>query len=283
MSTAACDNFRRSIGRVARLLAALSLCWLPVCAFGHPESRLDGGPRVPILLYHRFAALVTNPMTVTPSTFAAQLHYLKSHGYAVIPLEELVAYRLGKGPPPGKCSVVLAADDDHRSVYAEMFPLVRRYQVPVTLFIYPSAISNASYGMTWEQLREMKDSRLVDVQSQTYWHPNFKQERRRRSPADYEQFVKMQLVRSKQALEQRLGGTVDMLSWPFGIYDDELIRLARQAGYVAGFTLERRPVAESDNPMAMPRYIVTEGLGVDGFARLLAGTGACAGGTVARQ
>jgi hypothetical protein len=33
-----------------------------------------------------------------------------------------------------------------------------------------------------------------------------------------------------------------MLAWPFGIYDDDLIATASQSGYVAGFTLDRRPV-----------------------------------------
>lgn len=261
--------FVRPWHRPGHALAALSLWWLPICAFGGVELEANGGLHVAVLLYHRFAAVATNAMTVTPSTFESQLSYLKSHGYAVIPLRELVAYRLGKGPPPAKCSVALVADDDHRSIYTEMFPLARRYRVPVTLFVYPSAISNASYAMTWEQLREMKASGLFDVQSQTYWHPNFKAEKRRRLPPDYERFVETQLVRSKETLEARLGGAVDMLAWPFGIYDDELVRLARKAGYVAGFTLERRHVGASDNPMAMPRYLVTESLRGDNFVRML--------------
>lgn len=63
-----------------------------------------------------------------------------------------------------------------------MFPVLRRCGLPMMLFIYPSAISNASYAMTWDQLREMARSGLVDVQSYSYWHPDFKRERERLMP-----------------------------------------------------------------------------------------------------
>jgi peptidoglycan/xylan/chitin deacetylase (PgdA/CDA1 family) len=154
-------------------------------------------------------------------------------------------------------AVVLTADDGHRTVYSDMFPLIQRLKIPVTLFIYPSAISNADYAMTWAQLAEMKASGLVDIQSHTFWHPNFNVERKRLTPAAYEKFTQDQLLKSKAVLEQRFGEKVDLLAWPFGIRDDQLDQWAQAAGYVAAFTIERRPVTRSDKIMALPRFIVT--------------------------
>ena len=59
-------------------------------------------------------------------------------------------------------------------------------------------------------------------------------------------------------LEQRLGGKVDLLAWPFGIHDDQLEQWAQAAGYVAAFTIDRRPVTRSENVMSLPRSIVTD-------------------------
>jgi peptidoglycan/xylan/chitin deacetylase (PgdA/CDA1 family) len=134
---------------------------------------------------------------------------------------------------------------------------MKRFHIPVTLFIYPSAISNANYAMTWEQLAEIKASGLADIQSHTYWHPNFNIEKKRLTPAAYEKFVQDQLVKSKAVLEQKFGGKVDLLAWPFGIHDPELERAAQAAGYVAAFTIDRRPVTRADKLMALPRFIVT--------------------------
>jgi peptidoglycan/xylan/chitin deacetylase (PgdA/CDA1 family) len=218
-----------------------------------------GSPHVPILLYHRFGPVATDSMTVTTTLFESHLNYIRSNGYHVIPLGELTDYYLGKRRSLPPRSVVITVDDGHLSVYREMFPLIRKHKIPVTLFIYPSAISNASYAMTWGQLREMKETGLVDFQSHTFWHPNFKKEKTRLKPAEYESFVGMQLKKSKEKLEEELNIRVNMLAWPFGIYDDDLIHKAEEAGYVATFTMERHPATSSHNVRALPRYLMTNG------------------------
>ncbi len=228
-------------------------------------------PRVPILIYHRFGPVVADGMTVTTAVFESQLRYLKENGFTVIPLRSLVYYFLGKAPAPPPRAVVITSDDGHRSVYTDMLPLARKYRIPVTLFIYPSAISNASYAMTWEQLREIKRTGLFDIQSHTYWHPNFRKEKRRLKSADYAKFVDMQLKKSRERIEKEVGGKVDMLAWPFGIYDDWLMTRAREDGYIAAFTIVRRNATASDNIMALPRYIMTDRDRGNVLGRLLAG------------
>jgi peptidoglycan/xylan/chitin deacetylase (PgdA/CDA1 family) len=213
---------------------------------------------VPILLYHRLGPALTDDMTVTTPVVESQLKLIQERGYHVIPLKTLLASLDDPSVAVPERAVVLVADDGHRTVYSDLFPLIKRYQIPVTLFIYPSAISNANYAMTWEQLAEMKASGLVDIQGHTFWHPNFKIEKKRLAPAAYEKFTQEQLVKSKAVLEQKLGGTVDLVAWPFGIYDPELMGWAKAAGYVAAFSIDRRPVTRSENVMALPRSIVTD-------------------------
>lgn len=244
----------------------------------HPAT---GGPGVkdnevcaPILLYHRLGPAVVDSMTVTTSTFESNLKYLKDHGYTVVPLRQLVDYFLKKGRTLPPKPVVIVADDGHKSVYSVMFPLIKKYRIPVTLFIYPSAISNAAYAMTWDQLREMRRSEFVDIQSHTYWHPNFKKDRKRMGPGEYKKFVDMQLRKSMEKLERETGGTVDMLAWPFGIYDEELIRKAREAGYIAAFTIVRRHACSSDDLMTLPRYLMVDADRGKEFERLLANAAA---------
>jgi peptidoglycan/xylan/chitin deacetylase (PgdA/CDA1 family) len=232
-----------------------------------PSTRVESGMtnqnlqpiRVPILLYHRFGSVVSDGMTVKTNAFESELKYISDNGYKVIPLRELVDYYLGRKPVPHPRSVVITVDDGHKSVYTEMFPLVKKYHFPVTLFIYPSAISNAAYAVTWEQLREIKETGLFDFQSHTFWHPNFKKEKKRLKPIEYEIFVGMQLKKSKEKLEKELSVRVDMLAWPFGIYEGDLIQKAMETGYVATFTMERHPACNSDYVTALPRFLMTNG------------------------
>jgi peptidoglycan/xylan/chitin deacetylase (PgdA/CDA1 family) len=197
-------------------------------------------------------------MTVRTTTFRRQLEYLRSHGHRVIPLAVLVANLNGRGPSPPPGSVVITADDGHESVFTEMLPVVREYKVPVTLFIYPSAISNAPYAMTWPQLAVLLHTGLFDIEAHTYWHPNFKVERRRLSPAAYRAFVAMQLEKPRTVLHARLGVQPTLMAWPFGIYDEELVSMARAAGYVGGVTLDRRIATARDDVLALPRFLVVD-------------------------
>jgi peptidoglycan/xylan/chitin deacetylase (PgdA/CDA1 family) len=224
---------------------------------------------VPILVYHRFGRTVADSMTVRTSQFEAQLKYLHDNGYHVVPLRAVVdCLRNQDADLPDK-AVAITVDDGHRTVYTDMLPLIRRYRIPVTAFIYPSAISNASYAMSWEQLRQLVGTGLVDVQSHTYWHPNFKVEKRRLGADEYHSLVKTQLEKSRRVLRERLSIEADMIAWPFGIYDDDLGREAVAQGYVAGFTIERRSVRFGDDPMALPRYLMADALGLRGFSQLI--------------
>jgi peptidoglycan/xylan/chitin deacetylase (PgdA/CDA1 family) len=245
---------------------ALLFVWVlgfgATCAHAHSP--------VPILAYHRFGPVVLDAMTVTTAAFEAQLRYLAEHDRPVVSLRSLIEHRLGRGPAPPSGAVILTADDGHRSVYTEMYPIVRRFRVPVTLFVYPSAISRADYALTWEQLRELRASGLFDVGSHTWWHPNFRTEKQRLAPAEYERFVQTQLARSREILARELGGPIDLLAWPFGIYDRDLLAAATAAGYLAAVTLDGRSARLADDLLALPRYLITDRHRGGAFSRLLA-------------
>jgi peptidoglycan/xylan/chitin deacetylase (PgdA/CDA1 family) len=251
-----------------RLLTVIAVL---VAGFSCPAASADDQVTVPVLCYHRFGPKVADGMTVTTKVFAEQLQWLKDHQYTVIPLRTLVNYLRGQGPPPPPKSVVITADDAHKTVYTEMLPLVRKHNIPVTLFIYPSCVSNASYAMTWEQLKQLQGTGLFDMQSHTFWHPNFKKEKKKLKPEEYKKLVDAQLSKSKASLEKRFGTTVDLLAWPFGIYDDELEKDAARAGYVVAFSIDRRNANPTEKMMAQPRYLMVNGDGIKNFEAIVTG------------
>jgi peptidoglycan/xylan/chitin deacetylase (PgdA/CDA1 family) len=260
-ASAAIDMRRRALAVSLAALASLSRA---------------AGPsvRVPILTFHRFAAEARDSMTLRIAEFDAQLRLLQSLDCRVIPLGDWVAWRhaRARGEPATlpRRAVVLTADDGHRSQFEVMAPRLRELGWPVTLFIYPSAISNADYAMTWDQLQHLAASPQVSVQSHTYWHPNLLREREHKPPADFKRFAADQLVRSRNALAQRLGRPVTLLAWPFGLSDAGLAGLAREAGYEAAFSLGNRSAGEDDPLYAVPRHLIAEGVGLRALGSRLA-------------
>lgn len=260
-------------GLIRQMVCAVLIC-LGSLAWWPAMGRVQADESVAILVYHRFGDTATDTMTVRVSTFEAQLRFLQERGYHIVRLRDAVdwlrdpAVRLPSKP------VVITVDDGHRSVYEKLLPIVLRERFPVTLFIYPSAISNAPYALTWDQLRSLKQTGWFDIQSHTYWHPNFKVERRRRTPPDFRLFVQWQLQRSRQRLAAETGARPDMLAWPFGICDDELMALAADEGYVAAFTLQAHKADRHAPLLALPRFLMVDGYGAAAMAHLLDEAGA---------
>lgn len=243
--------------------------WIVCCLF---LASLWASPQpIPILCYHRFGPEVVDSMTVKTSVFEQQMQWLKNNGYNVIPLDTAARYLQGKIKKIPAKPVVITVDDGHKSVYTDMAGVVKRYKIPVTLFIYPSAISNAKYAMTWDQLGELEKSGYFHVESHTYWHPNFKREKKRLSPEEYEKFVDKQLGGAKKKLEEKTGHPIKYLAWVFGIYDDELLQKVKAAGYVMAFTIDRRDASATENPMAEGRYMVVSKHDLKAFEKMVNG------------
>lgn len=214
---------------------------------------------IPILCYHNLNPTKPGSMNMTPKRFESEMLWLKDNGFTIIPLQDAVAYLQGKRSSLPQKSIVVTADDGWQSVYTYMVPIVKKYKFPVTLFIYPETISNGKNAMTWDELKELQATGLFDVQSHTYWHPNFKQEKKHMSADAYEKFVQTQLTKSKKILEEKMNKEITLLAWPFGIYDKYLEDQAAKAGYTMAFSIDARSANRTYRPMAQPRFMIIEG------------------------
>src|SRR5579872_206264 len=231
----------------------------------------DNAVSVPVLVYHVLNPTIPSSMTITPERFETQIKWLKDNGYTVIPLKELVSYLQGRNVSLPAKPIVITADDGWESDYTYMYPIARKYHIPITLFIYPGTISQGKHALTWEQLKELMKSGLFDVQDHTFTHPNFKQEKKHMSQEAYEKFVHRELFASKKVLEEKLGIKIDYLAWPFGIYDNYLEQQAASAGYIMAFSIDYRNASRIYRTTAQPRYMIVESENMPVFANIVKG------------
>ncbi len=231
----------------------------------------DNAVSVPVLVYHVLNPRVPSSMTITPERFESQIKWLKDNGYTVIPLKQLVSYLQGKSSVLPAKPIVITADDGWESDYTYMYPIARKYHVPITLFIYPGTISQGKNALTWEQLKELSKTGLFDIQDHTFTHPNFKQDKKHMSQSAYDKFVHRELVNSKKVLEDKLGTKIDYLAWPFGIYNNYLEQQAAKAGYTMAFTIDYRNASRIYRPMAQPRYMIVNSENMATFAAIVKG------------
>jgi len=225
---------------------------------------------VPVLTYHRFDPHQSHSGTiVTTPVFAEQMAYLATRQVRVAPLRDILPVAHGASLPGPTVSIT--ADDGWRTVYTDMFPIIREHKFPITLFINPPMIGRGGAYLTWPMITEMLKSGLVDVQAHTLHHPNFNTERARRDPTAYQAFVTSEIAGCRAPITEALGLPADMLAWPFGIHDATLEQAARDAGYIAAFALGSRPLANGDPAFALPRLQIYDTDHAERFAWIVAG------------
>lgn len=224
---------------------------------------------IPILCYHNLNPTIAGSMNMTPQKFEAQLKWILHNGFTVIPLKDVVEYLQGKRSSLPNKSIVITADDGWQSAYTYMAPIIKKYHVPITLFIYPETISKGKHAMTWDELKELQHTGFFDIQGHTFSHPNFKQAKRNLTPSQYEKLVTTELVNSKNILEEKLGKKITLLAWPFGIYDNYLEQQAEKAGYVMAFSIDARTANRSYRAMAQPRFMIIDAQSMKTFVTII--------------
>jgi len=228
------------------------------------KPAIDQNAQVVIFGYHRFVNNVKRPDTeITPAAFEAQMQELKNKGIAVIPMQDLLAWRRGEKAIPAK-SAVITFDDGWKSQYEVAWPILKKFNYPVTLFIYTEGIKPGHFSggesMSWEQLAEMRDAGL-DIQGHTATHsdlrkPYDKIAKKKLSPEEYEQWLDKEINGSKQMIEQKLGVKVNCFAVPYGFHNDHIRDVAMKAGYEALFTVYGQPITYHTPLSSVGRYLM---------------------------
>src|SRR6478672_6641798 len=181
------------------------------------KPAVDQNAQVVIFGYHRFVNNVKRPDTeITPAAFEAQMQELKNKNISVIPMQDFLAWRRGEKAIPPK-SAIITLDDGCKSQYEVGWPILKKFNDPVTLFIYNEGIRPGHFSggesMTWDQLAEMRDAG-VDIQAHSATHqdlrrPYDKIAKKKLNPTEYEQWLDNELIGSKQMIEQKLAVKVN--------------------------------------------------------------------------
>lgn len=212
----------------------------------------DAIPHASVLMFHRFGENTVPSTNIRLEQFDAMLAALKSGGYHVLPLPEIVAALKANKPLPDR-AVALTADDGYISSFTEGWPRMKKAGVPFTLFIATGPIDQHLRGyLTWDQIRQMKKEG-VTIGAHSNDHPSL--------PALTPDAMKADLETSMQRFEQELGERPKLFAWPFGEWDTKSMKVVRGMGYDAAFG-QQSGVAHAKHDMFwLPRFPMNEHFG----------------------
>jgi peptidoglycan/xylan/chitin deacetylase (PgdA/CDA1 family) len=222
---------------------------IPLFSFNKGGLKSEGYQTVPVLSYYRLSKNKPSKIAITQDDFKAQMKYLKTNGYHVITLDQLLGFLDYKEQIPEK-SVVITFDDGWISVYDIAFPILKEYDFPATIFIYTDFVGGGK-AMSWKHIKELSEAGF-DIQCQTKTHRNLTVLKNKESFREYFDSLEMEISYPKKMIETKLNKECNCLAYPYGKTNNLVIAMLKKHGYRAAFTVDNQ-----SNPFFIDKYKIS--------------------------
>ncbi len=183
---------------------------------------------------------VKNYLRVEPSMFDAQICWLKEHRFSFFKMADVLRTDLPER------SVFLTFDDGFEDNYTQAFPILRKHQVPATIYLVGNRFEgdwstdratgvvsselNEQPMLSHGQVTEMRDSGLVEFGAHTLDHVRLNE----LAAAEAHD----QIFKSRALIQQHYQVDCTSFAYPFGYYDEQSVELVEKAGFSNACTTE---------------------------------------------
>lgn len=220
-----------------------------------PNANISENGTAPLaLMYH---LILDEPYTsltglfVRPSELEGHIQALIEKGYTFIFADEYGYY--------DNKTVIMSFDDGYIDNYEEMFPIIQKYNVKVTVFMVAGYINGANY-LSEDMIREMASSGLVSFQAHTYNHVGLTSQ----SPDG----MRNEFDSTNKTLESLTGRDVTALCYPSGQFNDSVVAVAGEY-YKYAYTTVSTVSTAGYGLLTLPRLRVNRGLSKEAFSSLI--------------
>ena len=243
------------------------------CAFALLSNLAWGATDFKVLSFHDIVQTMTatsEPDDVTADNLINYFSWLKANGYTVVSIQDVINAKNGGKPLPNK-AIVLTFDDGYKSFYTYALPLLKAFNYTATLAIVGSWLDVPENGMvsyagkqvprskflSLKELKEINNSRLVEIASHTYdlHHgiignaqgndmpalTTFEYNRstnQYESEAHYLNRIKSDLAKNNAWIKQHTGKSPRIIVWPYGRYNSVAQQMAKSLGMDIAITLD---------------------------------------------
>lgn len=210
-----------------------------------------------VLLFHKLTRAPEFGISWhTPRQFEIIICKIKELGFVNGSFQELINLEYsspsGRGGEKGR-KLLVTFDDGYSGVYEYGLPILKKYGFTALIFLIAGYLGKKSLWdmnilqrfrhLDWDEILELQKVGF-EFGSHTMTHPDLTFVSPRR--------LEWELKESKMVLEERLG-TIECLSYPFGRYNSEIKKGAKQAGYKLAFAIYPRQEDNLFNPLAVKR------------------------------
>ena len=228
-----------------------------------PANPPSDAVHIPVLTYHRVASLPAVgelDLIVDPANFAAELAALRQGGYHTISQAQLFDALYHRATLPRK-PVIISVDDGYVDDVRTILPDLQRWHMVATFFVITGRTHEPGF-LDVAQIRAL-DRAGMDVGDHTAHH------------VDLRLLTHSELMSetagSRKALDAILGHPVYYFAYPFGAYNDTVIKAVHGAGFTMAYTTAGGVTESTTTPLTMPRIHVGRSETPSGLVSLLGG------------
>ena len=225
------------------------------------KEEIQNTDKIAILTFHRISTQETkdkyfkdNEWVQSVDMFEQQMKYLHDNNYKTLNLDEFNCWYDGECKFDKK-TVVLTFDDGDLSFYYLAAPILKKYNLKATMFIVGS--------YTKEKEVEYTDTRRLFIAKETLEkskeeYPNIFYESHSYNFHNSDN-KKKAFDMTKEELQEDFDNNKQFgfkyIAYPFGNYDEEVLEIVEENGYIMGFTFRKYDYATRDSKRyEIPRF-----------------------------
>ena len=214
------------------------------------DSTAEGGAN--IFMYHRFDEPRYPSTNISTNVLEKHLLYLIDNKFNISSIDEILDKKKSQEKFLSK-TVAFTVDDAFLSFFNNGWPVFKKYNVDVTLFVSTDVVNEEHWNyMSWDQLRQfIKEGGTVGLHSASHGH----------LPQYDILNTKNDLIKSIQLIKKELNVAPKIFAYPYGEASNEIIELLKDLGIKFAFGQHSGIIHHDTNAYYMPRFALNENYG----------------------
>ena len=230
------------------IISIISFQIIQLKLFANEKYNFDDFGLVSIM-YHRFDESKYPSTNIQIDVFKEHLNIIYKEGIEFIHPKD---FKKSLHEKKKNRKILLTIDDGLLSFYENAWPILKEKKIPFILFVNTREVGSFNY-MNWDQIIELHKSGNVEIGNHSHSHEYLVDE----SP----DFIKRDILLSKEIFKEKLGRNSDFFSYPFGEYSLEFKKIIKDLGFLFAFGQHSGVIDETKDLWELPRFPINEKYG----------------------
>lgn len=167
--------------------------------------------------------------------------------------------------------IAITFDDGYEDIYKKALPILKKFGIRAAVFVIGDSklvnrvqIGNDKKLLTDNQIRKLRDGG---------WEVGFHSKTHRNLKNLSEDNLREEIIQGKKDLEKRLGFELMFFSYPNGHYSPKILKIVKEAGFKAAFTINGGQVKKEQSPFKFSRVIIGKDTTLKEYGTLISSAG----------